>query len=262
MDSSEGNGATVQIKIKREYAPAWFIDVIKLNKNDMIVIVDDDETIHHIWAEKFKKLSFDIDRLVHFYSPEDFSNWLNIEGNLNNTQVFLFDHNFIKSEKTGLQYIKELNISHKSILVTNDYDLDDVINQCESSNIKLIPKNIVKNICLAVSNEIIYKNVTHILIDDNDLTHEAWELIANVKGIKFLSFSNHKTFFEIKERFSLDLTIYIDSNLHNGVKGIDVAKELYDYGFKNLFLATATPKSHFEPLPYWIRDVLGKKAPW
>ena len=55
---------------------------------------------------------------------------------------------------------------------------------------------------------------------------------------------------------------YIDSCLGDGViKGQDLAKELYDQGYKNLYMSTGFEKEKFANMP-WIKNITGKTPPW
>ena len=49
--------------------------------------------------------------------------------------------------------------------------------------------------------------------------------------------------------------------LGGGVRGEEIAKEIYEKGFTNLYLTTGHPKEAF-PAMHWIRGIVGKGAPW
>jgi len=66
---------------------------------------------------------------------------------------------------------------------------------------------------------------------------------------------------EAVEGFSRETEIYLDSELGGGVRGEEIAKEIYEKGFTNLYLTTGHPPEKFPPLP-WIREIVGKKPPW
>lgn len=55
----------------------------------------------------------------------------------------------------------------------------------------------------------------------------------------------------------LECAFYIDSNLSSSEKGEDLAKDLFDLGFKNLYLATGYEPDQFSHVS-WVKAVVGK----
>ncbi len=65
----------------------------------------------------------------------------------------------------------------------------------------------------------------------------------------------------VSRTMSIKTTIYIDSELENDVKGEDIAKELDEKGFKNIYMETGHPKEQFAHLKF-IKEVIGKEPPF
>lgn len=84
---------------------------------------------------------------------------------------------------------------------------------------------------------------------------------ANEKQKQLISFKSHEEFFKGAQRLSAQSAVFIDSNLGNGLRGEDVAKKIYELGFKKIFLCTGYEKNSFPTLP-WISDVVGKAPIW
>jgi capsular polysaccharide biosynthesis protein len=55
--------------------------------------------------------------------------------------------------------------------------------------------------------------------------------------------------------------IYIDSDLGNNIKGEVCAKQLFDKGFHEIYLATGYSKEGFDEMP-WIMAFVGKEPPF
>jgi hypothetical protein len=51
--------------------------------------------------------------------------------------------------------------------------------------------------------------------------------------------------------------VYIDSNLGNKVRGENVAKELADLGFQELYIATGYSAENFSHVT-WVKGIVGK----
>ena len=100
-----------------------------------------------------------------------------------------------------------------------------------------------------------------IFIDDYVTITEAWVMhgIANEK--KVASYNSICSFREDLNIFDLATPVYIDSDLKDVMNGQDFAKELYEYGFKNIYLATGHPPNKF-PKMFWIKEVVGKMPPF
>jgi hypothetical protein len=85
-------------------------------------------------------------------------------------------------------------------------------------------------------------------------------------SLKYMYENNNKiaVFRSIEEfkqelpHYTKDIEIYIDSDLGEGLTGQQYAKQLYNQGFKNLYLVTGYGKSHF-PEMYWFKDILPKE---
>ena len=69
IESIEGKGTRVSIKLKRCHTPSWFVEKLFIQESSKIIILDDDRSIHDLWHMKFKGFK----RLdIHsFYTVED-----------------------------------------------------------------------------------------------------------------------------------------------------------------------------------------------
>jgi signal transduction histidine kinase len=97
-----------------------------------------------------------------------------------------------------------------------------------------------------------------ILIDDNQSIRDTWKLAALHKKKDIVIFSCINDAEQTIKEFSHSTPIYIDSNLKDSVRGEQYAKNLYDRGFKNIYLTTGYNESSFEPMP-WIKKIVGKE---
>lgn len=83
-----------------------------------------------------------------------------------------------------------------------------------------------------------------VLIDDDSVTRQSWELMAKVRGKKMQSFASYSVFNSAK--VASTVPIYIDKNLSNGISGIDVLRKLSLSGFKKLHLISGDDVTHSE----------------
>jgi hypothetical protein len=84
-----------------------------------------------------------------------------------------------------------------------------------------------------------------------------WKMSAKNKGKSILCFQTKEELFAQLNEIDSNCPFYIDENLSNGIKGEQVTKELFNLGFKNLYLATGYPADQFVHIT-WIKGVVGK----
>jgi hypothetical protein len=154
-----------------------------------------------------------------------------------------------------LQIIEELGLGAQSILVTSRYEEAHIREKCERLGVKLIPKAMAGFVPIEIAAP--KELLDCILIDDDSLVQMSWKMFADINNKKFKHFFNADDFFKAAGSFDVNIPIYVDSNLGNGVKGEEVSQKIYEAGFKNIRLCTGYEASDFEPRP-WIREVVGK----
>ena len=111
------------LSIPKAQAPGWFVPRIFISRNQRIVVLDDDQTIHQIWKGRFESTigkALDL-TLEHMGSSTAFrkfygQNFADLENAL-----FLIDFELIGERETGLDLIEQLGIQKQAILVTSRY---------------------------------------------------------------------------------------------------------------------------------------------
>ena len=97
-----------------------------------------------------------------------------------------------------------------------------------------------------------------VFLDDNQALTMAWEMAAKNLGKEIVTFNTVSDFMNNFDKYDLSSVFYLDVELENGQKGSDVAKILYEKGYRNIYLATGYPKSHFGDVP-WVKGIVGKE---
>jgi signal transduction histidine kinase len=265
IESEFGKGTEINIFLPREKEPDWFLPELSFLHNYYIVILDDDDSIHQIWQNRFNELKIDHSKILHFKESEKVIEYYNDKKLLlsKSPKLFLFDYELIGSLKNGLEVIEALNIREGAVLVTSHFEEDHVRNECARLNVKLLPKNLAGFVPIKIEKEhstkLPIKKI--VLIDDDDLIRKTWLIMAKRSGIDLYCFSTPDEFENRRSDFNSNTNIYIDSNLSNGVKGEIVAKELYQKGFTEIYLATGSSPQEFSDMP-WIKDIVGKDPPF
>ena len=142
VESMPGKGTVIQLTFPRVAEASWLAHSIRLRSDSIIVILDDDESIHDAWDARFKPLmethrSLQMHHFTHGINALDFINALFTHDR--SRAVFLSDFELLKQDQNGLQIIAEGQIQN-STLVTSYYANQDIRDQAAEMGIKILPK--------------------------------------------------------------------------------------------------------------------------
>lgn len=98
------------------------------------------------------------------------------------------------------------------------------------------------------------------LLDDDPLVHMNWKLAAKAAGAELKSYKTAQELTSAAGTLPRDIPLFIDSDLGEGIKGEDIAKEFHNKGFTDITIATGHGVEKFAHL-HWLK-VTGKEPPW
>ncbi len=141
IKSQSGLGTSVEIVLNKASAPDWFLKDLNLGGIEEIVVMDDDQSIHHLWKSRFSEvLKIGSGKAIkNFVCPKEFANYAAARRFSKNC-LFLIDFEMILSKESGLDLIFSLGIESQSVLVTSHWDEKLIQGQCNSGGIRLLPK--------------------------------------------------------------------------------------------------------------------------
>lgn len=255
IDSGVNVGTMINIYLPKSYAPAWFASELTISKNEIIVILDDDQSIHDLWHQRLESIDYSLS-FFDFYNMVEFLEWYSKHPK--QAKLFLIDYELLGSDSTGLEIIEQLNIATSSYLVTSRYQESAMQQHCQKIGLKLIPKSFVIHIPIYFKSADI---ADLIFIDDDEELTEAWKMLGDKVGKKVITYNRIEEFRAEMDNYTKNIPIYIDSNLNSELSGELFAKELYDKGFLNLYLATGYDASFFGEMP-WIKEIVEKTPPF
>ncbi len=254
-------GTTVTLTLPKAEAPPWFLPCISLVNEQYLVVIDDDDSIHEIWKNRIREFQqnnlFSI-ILIHLYSPQDLKLW---KENKNNCLpiTYLCDYEFIGYSETGCDLIINENIAKNSILVTSRCDDQNIIDECVKEKISILPKELASVVPFVTPPKKLLLDA--ILIDDSSLIRDAWSLSSKLNNKLLKTFNSYNEFIIESKNFSFETPIYIDSNLGNDIKGEEIAKDIYESGFKSIYLTSGYDPIEFPDL-FHLKGILSKSPPW
>jgi hypothetical protein len=256
IQSHVGSGTMVMFTLPRAETPKWFVERIDVLRGATIVSVDDDQTIHQIWAGRLLSAGAAQGGIKHltFTSLEQFEAWA--EENNSVTAIFLVDYEFLGQSRTGLDAIDRVGVANKSVLVTSRYEEPQVRERANSLGLRILPKTLAPFVPIEI--EKMRERYDAILIDDDTmLVHTTWQMMAKEKGKSLLCFSAPEEFFNKFPEIEPTTPIFIDVSLGNGVRGEEVAREAIGLGFTQVFLATGHAADSIADIP-GLKGIVGK----
>ena len=141
IESIEGVETKVNLILRRETPPSWFVPKLDLSQVTKVVVLDDDQSIHQIWKRRFEYLQITNVQIMHFSNPAGLRKYFAKNFTEFENAIFLVDYEFSNEAETGLELIENLGIESQSILVTSHYEERQIRENCKRMNIKLIPKS-------------------------------------------------------------------------------------------------------------------------
>lgn len=255
LDSKEGVGTTVSIRVPQVAPPSCFAMAIEISSETVVAILDDDDSIHVIWEERLRGRR----KTEHFTQAVDFERWL-VDAPRERL-LCLLDLELLGQGVSGLDIIERQGIAAASILVTGRFEEREVTERCIRSGVRLVPKELVSIVPIHMLGVHEGAGSQIVLIDDDQGTHLSWHLSAEIKRIRLRTFNSFESFSEVEMQFPLATPVYIDSDLGEGVQGEDVARDLWSKGFQNVFIATGRASTAFQRM-WWLKEIRGKEPPW
>ncbi len=136
IQSELGKGTTVSLLLPRASSPSWYVPEFSLYCGDLLVIVDDDGSIHELWEKRLAGKGVEI---IHRSNPSALKHWKE-NHEITKPVTYLVDYEYLGHSQTGLEIVRELGIQHRSILVTHYAERSDIQKLALQERIHLLPK--------------------------------------------------------------------------------------------------------------------------
>ncbi|MBY0377517.1 MAG: ATP-binding protein, partial [Gammaproteobacteria bacterium] len=240
IESKPGKGTTMVVKFPRIKAPYWIIDEILLIKNDIVIILDDDTSIHGAWQTRFDSI---IDKnnniqLKHFQAGKEVLAFIySLSPEEKERILLLSDYELLNQELNGLHIIEKSGIK-RSILVTSHY-ADPLLRELSAkTDTKILPKQLASEILIKILSDgtKIPTKVDAVLVEDDEVLSSHFVLYV-FKDKRVDQYVNPEGLLKNIHGYSKTTKIYLDNNYKNSLqKGIDVAKHLHQQGYERLYL--------------------------
>ncbi|MCD6026766.1 MAG: hypothetical protein K0R08_1285 [Solimicrobium sp.] len=153
VNSIPGEGTTIEITFLRTAAASWIAQTISLQPYSIVVILDDEESIHGAWDTRFVQFlkSYSTLTVSHFKQGQDALNFFSGLNSKDKVQVvFLSDYELLRQNKNGLQIIEESGIKN-TILVTSYYANSSIRDRAVKLGVRILPKQLASTVPIDIN---------------------------------------------------------------------------------------------------------------
>ncbi|MCD6026497.1 MAG: hypothetical protein K0R08_1016 [Solimicrobium sp.] len=152
VNSVAGEGTTIQLTFPRIDAATWIAQTIHLKLNSIVVILDDEESIHGAWDTRFAPYlkTYPTLNVHHFKQGQEALNFFSgLTSKDKDRIVFLSDYELLRQDKNGLQIIEESGLKNTT-LVTSYYANAKVRDKAILLEVKILPKQMASIVPIEV----------------------------------------------------------------------------------------------------------------
>ena len=244
ISSSEGEWTNINVFFPLVRTPSWVASNVKIIKGDMVVVVDDEPSVHIAWDTKLAPFVAKMPNLEikHFTFGSDALKFLNKLTDKEKQKVCLLtDYELLNQKINGLDIIEQTGIK-RATLVTSHYADFKIRERAKKSRIKILPKDLTFAVSITLDKKIRAgsKKVDLVWIDDN-LPWMEGLIEDHYSNLKVDKYEEPISFLEDVAQYPLSTKVVLDMFYTNAgvwqLDGFDVAKKLHEMGYSNLYMA-------------------------
>jgi FixJ family two-component response regulator len=249
IDSEINNGTKVTLTLPKEKNAPWIAEQLEFKKGNIVVIIDDDDSIHNAWKIRFKDY-MDIIHLKHFKNGKEAVDFIN---STPKKELFvLVDFELINQELNGIEIIEQTDMQDRSIIVTSHYENQEVRKLSAKSGIKMLPKPLAAEIPIKIVEK---KNVDVVIIDDDEVFTNCLTGFLKEKAMVVDTYHNPKVFLENLSQYDKKVKICMDNDFRSQISGFELAKRLNKAGYTRLYMLSGKTFKE-EEIPNYLTVLL------
>ena len=264
IHSETGKGTQVTLTFPRIKAPAWVAEEITLGSNDLIVILDDDKSIHGAWDSRLgETLKANPNMsLKHFEQGEQALKFIQRLSAAEQKKLFLFtDYELLNQPLNGLEVVEQSKIE-RSILATSHYANSMIQQAVIPLGTKILPKQLAAEVSIRVEGQKAEAAVKAdlVMIEDDKF------LVDSMQGFFGDKVVNHylhpDLFLNQLSKYAKETKIMLDNTFAGSdIDGLSLAKILHDQGYTQLFLFSGKDFRGEETPDYLTIILKGERLP-
>jgi hypothetical protein len=213
-------------------APNWIAEEIRLNPDNIVIVLDDDESIHGAWDVRFRSIlqEFPQIQVKHFTYGQKAVDYINGLAADEKAKVFLLtDYELLKQDLDGLDVVEKVQLAH-NILVTSHYASANVRSKSLEHGTRVLPKQLAAEIPIVVNQLATKVEVARyadvIVVDDDKLFAQTLIMFA-FSGKVVKHYEDPQQFLANIMHYAKDTKICLDNNfIPSNIKGMEIAKNI------------------------------------
>ncbi|MDR1561033.1 MAG: ATP-binding protein, partial [Holosporaceae bacterium] len=237
INSTENVGTEIILTFAKTNTPEWFVSKFTLHKEDIVVVLDDDPSIHGVWKNRLRDYPNITIRC--FVLGADAINFINSQKD--KSRIFLLvDYELRNQGMNGIDVIKRCELNNdRAIVVTNAYSA--IIGDLRENSFKLLIKSCIGDVSIILEERKPkkLKKVDVVFINRNKEFSQSLLGLLKEKNISAHTYREPYAFLKNLSMYPKDTKIVIDNELDIKISGIEIAKQLYGNGYANLYLLAA-----------------------
>ncbi len=243
IESEVGEGTRMTMAFPRHQTPSWIAEKLLINADDIVIILDDDVSIHGAWDARFSAILQKTPSLTiqHYTSGSEVLTFVN--QSKDKSKIFLLtDYELLKQDLTGLNIVAESKIQ-RAVLVTSHYADPTVRAQAMATNTKILPKQLASDVKIEIQGNNDHsktgesvESVDAIIVDDDENYVNVLISFA-FSGQTVSQYRDPHRFLAELAKYPKNKKVFLDNNFQGTrVKGLDIANKLDELGFTRLYL--------------------------
>ncbi len=263
IESEVGAGTKVTLTFPIIESPEWFADKIELQNDALVIILDDDESIHGAWTARFKKSAPQIER-KHFKDGAEVISFIKGLDTINRNRVFLLtDYELLDQNLHGLEVIRQTGIKN-SILVTSHHNNQEVRDLAGSTKTRILPKPLASEIPINILDTTSVQDtptetvvVDMVFIDDDKEFVSIFKRVITAQNKVIDTYPTASEFLSNLTKYPTDTIILMDNQFEReNINGIELARQLHERGFSRLYLFSGSDYSGDTSIPGYLTPIL------
>lgn len=253
IESAENEGTTITLTFPIAQSPEWFLKDLEFQHGSIVVALDDDISIHHLWNKILEKHADDI-CVKCFEHGKDAIDFIN--SSEEKEKIFLLtDYELRNQELNGAEVIEETNMQKRSVIVTSMSNDKSILDFSEKTGVKILPKNLINHVNTSVVKEDSTSIAEMIILDDYEPFAELLADYFKAKGKKVDTYYSSSGLLNTIANYPKDTKIVMDNELKEQTTGIELAEKLNDAGYSNLYLLSGK-QFNKNDVPNYLNTIL------
>lgn len=242
LNSEVGKFTEIVIGIPLAKSPNWFTNQLSLIEGSSVAIIDDDPEILNQWQATLSTFNLQVQL---YASPTEVPSDSRYEH-------LVVDYEFYHEKQNGLDWIISNDLCRVATLSTSLWRNKKIINHAVEHQVRLLPKQLIDHVKI----NLLPNEADYLLVDDEAIIRRLWSMHFEKQGLRLITFESAHELLSVASHYK-QAKVYIDVNLGDG-DGIELASQLHQLGYQDLYLATGMQAAEIKDCPKFIKAVCDK----